>query len=105
VPPAPALDAYVVFSGTGTQSVAWRAAESLRDRGLEVVLHCGGGSFKAQMRKADASGARFAIVIGENEVAQGKVGVKPLREMGEQACMPVADAAGLLRDARERVRP
>jgi histidyl-tRNA synthetase len=95
-----APDAYIVFSGDGTQVPAWRAAEQLRDAGLDVLMHCGGGSFKAQMRRADASGARFAVVIGESEAAQGKVAVKPLRELGEQSLMQVADAAGLLRDAR-----
>jgi histidyl-tRNA synthetase len=93
-------DAYVVFSGEGTPAAAWKAAEDLRDAGLEVVLNCGGGSFKSQMRRADASGARFAVIIGETEAAQGKVAVKPLRDVGAQALMGVADAAGLIKDAR-----
>jgi histidyl-tRNA synthetase len=93
-------DAYVIFSGEGTQAAAWYTAEALRDAGLDVVLHCGGGSFKSQMRRADASSARFAVVIGESEVAQGKIGVKPLRDVGAQALMGVADAAGLMKDAR-----
>ena len=97
---ATAPDAYVIFSGEGTPVAAWGAAEGLRDAGLEVVLHCGGGSFKSQMRRADASGARFAVIIGETEVAQGKIGVKPLRDVGVQALMELADAAGLMKDAR-----
>ena len=48
------------------------------------------------MKKADASGARFALVIGETEVAAGAVGVKPLREPGEQAMVPLADLAAAL---------
>jgi histidyl-tRNA synthetase len=97
----PAADAYVVHSGANTQDAAWQAAERLRRAGLEVILHCGGGSFKAQMRKADSSGARFAVVIGESEAAAGKVGVKPLRELGEQVSVPLEDAEGLLADARK----
>jgi histidyl-tRNA synthetase len=49
-------DVYLVFSGAGADAPAWQAAESLRAAGLSVVLHCGGGSFKSQMRRADASG-------------------------------------------------
>jgi histidyl-tRNA synthetase len=97
-------DAYVSFSGEGASAAAWRTAEALRDSGLDVVLHCGGGSFKSQMRRADASGARFAVIIGETEVAQGKIGVKPLREVGVQVLMEVADAAGLRRGRGQRVR-
>jgi histidyl-tRNA synthetase len=44
-----------------------------------IVSHCGGGSFKSQMKKADRSGARYAVILGENEVAKGTAGVKPLR--------------------------
>jgi histidyl-tRNA synthetase len=95
-----APDVYIAFSGEGTQVPAWRAAERLRDAGLDVILHCGGGSFKSQLKRADDSGARFAVIIGESEVAQGKVSLKPLRQIGEQALMPVEDAARLMRDAR-----
>ena len=59
-----------------------------------MVLHCGGGSFKSQMKKADASGARFALIIGDDEAAAGEVTLKPLREMGEQVRMTVDEAAG-----------
>ncbi len=59
--------------------MAFRIAEDLRDAGLEVILHCGGGSFKSQMKKADASGAGFAVIIGADEVAAGAASVKQLR--------------------------
>ena len=59
--------------------LAFRIAEDLRDAGLEVILHCGSGSFKSQMKKADASGASFAIIIGADEVASGTASVKTLR--------------------------
>ncbi len=59
--------------------LAFRVAEDLRDAGLEVVLHCGGGSFKSQMKKADASGAEFAVIVGADEVAAAQATVKKLR--------------------------
>ena len=77
-------DAYVVSVGEAAQRLAMRAAESLREHGFAVLMHCGGGSFKAQMKKADASEAAVAIVIGEDEAAAGEVGLKPLRGGGAQ---------------------
>ena len=59
--------------------LAFRIAENLRDAGLEVLLHCGGGSFKAQMKKADASGAEFAVIIGDDELKNDQATVKKLR--------------------------
>jgi len=98
--PAPAPDVYVVFSGAGVDASAWRAAEALRDAGLQVVLHCGGGSFKAQMRRADASGAAFAVIVGEAEAAAGQVAVKPLRQLSEQVSVGVAHAAQMIQAAQ-----
>ena len=69
-------------SGAGV--LARRVAETLRDAGASVVLHAGGGSFKSQMKKADASGARLALIVGDDEAAAGSVAIKPLREGGEQ---------------------
>ncbi len=74
-----AVDVYVVSSGAGTASAALRASEQLRSAGFDVLMHAGGGSFKSQFRRADASGARIALVIGEDELARGEVGVKRLR--------------------------
>jgi histidyl-tRNA synthetase len=93
-------DVYVAFSGAGVDAAAWQAAEALRDAGLTVVLHCGGGSFKSQMRRADASGAAFAVIVGETEAAAGQVAVKPLRQLGEQVSVSVAHAAQMVRAAR-----
>ena len=93
VPPALAPDAYILHLGEQADRMAIPAAEQLRDAGLSVVLHCGGGSFKSQMKKADASGARYAIIIGDDEVAAGEVSVKPLRGEGEQARMTLVQAA------------
>ncbi len=82
--------AYVVHDGAAAAPVARRIGEMLRDAGHAVVVNAGGGSFKSQMKRADASGAAYALIIGEDEVAQGTVAVKPLRG-GEQFAVPVAD--------------
>jgi histidyl-tRNA synthetase len=82
--------AYVVHDGDAGARLAWRAAEMLRDAGRAVVVNAGGGSFKSQMKKADASGARFALLIGADEAAASSVSVKPLRESGEQKTVPLA---------------
>ena len=83
-PAADAPDVYVVHQGQEAIRLAPRVAEGLRDIGLNVVYHCGGGGFKAQMKKADASGATFAVIIGDDEAAAGEVTLKPLRANGEQ---------------------
>ncbi len=74
-------DVYVTAMGDGALASALALAEELRAElpDAVVVSHCGGGSFKSQMKKADKSGARYAIILGENEVANGRVGLKPLR--------------------------
>jgi histidyl-tRNA synthetase len=82
--PVAPLDVYVVHQGEQAQQLAWRVAEELRDAGLRVVLHCGGGSFKSQMKKADGSAAACALIIGDDEVAAQAVMFKPLRGGGEQ---------------------
>ncbi len=86
-----APDAYVVHLGEAAQRLAFRAAEALREHGFAAVLHCGGGSFKAQMKKADGSGAAVAVVIGEDEARAGEVGLKPLRGPGGQQRVALAD--------------
>jgi histidyl-tRNA synthetase len=96
-PAAAAPDAYLVHSGTAATQMAWRAVEQLRGAGLDVILHCGGGNFKAQMKRADASGARFAVIIGDNEAAANQVGLKPLRELTEQQSVTVEDAIARMR--------
>jgi len=87
------LDFYVIHAGTGAEHVAIRAAEALRDAGHTVQVHAGGGSFKSQMKKADASGARQAVIVGEDEAAAGEVSLKPLRETGEQRRVAIAELA------------
>jgi len=98
-------DVYVVHQGESAQMQAFVVAERLRDAGLDVVLHCAsanaGSSFKAQMKRADASGAAFAIIIGEDEVVCGAATVKALRsdEMeNNQATVIFEDVADYLVD-------
>lgn len=95
--PAPAPDAYVVHSGEAAGRAAARCAELLRDAGLSAILHCGGGGFRAQMKRADASGARYAVIIGDDEAAAGEVTLKPLREAAEQRRVAIAAAIGEIR--------
>jgi histidyl-tRNA synthetase len=90
-------DAYVLRQGEAAERYAERIAEELRDAGLHVILHCGGGSFKSQMRRADASRARFAVIIGAEEAAAGDVTLKPLRETAEQVRVRPADAVDRMR--------
>ncbi|MCU0934272.1 MAG: histidine--tRNA ligase [Thiobacillaceae bacterium] len=90
-------DVYLVNVGEAAGRFALQAAETLRDGGLDVVLHGGGGSFKSQMKKADASGARFAAIIGDDEAAAGEVAVKPLRGEGEQRRVALAEAVLMIR--------
>ena len=93
----PVPDAYVMHQGEAADGFAWKTVRHLRARGLRVILHCGNGNFKAQMKKADASGARFAIIIGDEEAQSGEISIKPLREAAEQARVTFAEAADLLR--------
>ena len=85
--------AYVVHAGAAAAPLARRVAEMLRDAGHPIVLNAGGGSFKSQMKKADASGARYALLVGDDEAAHGVVGVKPLREGGEQLTLSACELA------------
>jgi histidyl-tRNA synthetase len=73
-------DVYIVHSGDETLAAAVNAAERLRDAGLDVLMHAGGGSFKSQFKRADASGAGWAVIVGEDELARGEVSVKWLRD-------------------------
>ena len=94
------VDVYLVTLGDGTQQAAIRLAEQLRDAlpGIRLVVHCGGGSFKSQFKKADKSGALYALILGEQEAAAGQVGLKPLRGDGEQLNLAWDDVPQQLRN-------
>jgi histidyl-tRNA synthetase len=93
--PAAVPDVYAVMPDAACLPQAMSVLDVLRREGLSVHMHGGGGSLKAQFRKADASGARHALVFGADEVAAGQVSIKPLRgAAGPQYTRPM-DAVAL----------
>ena len=95
---ATAPDVYLVAAGEAVLRPAFRLAERLRAErpALRVELNCGGGSFKSQMKRADKSGARLALILGDDEVASRTAGLKPLRGDGEQLNIGWDELAGAL---------
>ena len=83
-------DAYVVAVGEAAKRAAHRLAADLRRAfpGRCIVVHCGGGGFRAQMKCADKSGAAVALLLGDDELERGVVTLKPLRDGGEQLQLP-----------------
>lgn len=79
-------DLYLCAFGEAAELAGLTLAEQLRDAlpGLRMLVNSGGGSFKSQFKKADKSGARFALILGEDELAARVVGCKPLRDDSEQ---------------------
>lgn len=94
------VDAYLLAIGERAEREALLLGEQLRDvlPHLALHVHCGGGSFKSQIKKADKSGARLALILGEDEVAQGTLGLKYLREERDQETLPRAAALDRLRE-------
>lgn len=95
-----APDVYFVVAGEAAELAAVQFAEQIRDKlpALKLQFHCGGGSFKSQFKKADKSGAAYALVMGDDEARAGVVTLKPLRmENGdEQRTVALNDAVALL---------
>ena len=98
--PTVAPDVYLVAVGEGTRERAFALAEALRDEltGIRVETNLGGGSFKAQMKRADKSGAAWALILGEQELSEERIGLKPLRDDAEQESIGLAELATVLRD-------
>ncbi len=98
--PADETEVYIAAMGEGTLAKAFEIAEGLRDAlpGLRVEVNLGGGSFKSQMKRADKSGAEFALVLGESEMADSRIGLKPLRSAGEQTTLNWNELADTLAD-------
>lgn len=93
-PPASPPDAYAIVPSVAALPKAMVTLEALRAAGVRVVMHAGQGSMKSQFKRADASGARFALVFGDDELARGEVALKPLRDaQGVQATRALADVA------------
>ena len=86
--PAAVADVYIASIGDAARDHALLFAEKLRQTlNLRIVVHCGDGKFKAQLKKADASGAQVALIIGEDELSRGEATIKPLRDNAEQLSM------------------
>ncbi|MFN3861994.1 MAG: histidine--tRNA ligase [Roseateles sp.] len=98
--PAAAPDAYAVVPDPAELPRILPTLEALRAAGVSVQMHAGGGSFKSQFKKADASGARYALVFGGDELARGEVAVKPLRDGGEQTLRTLAEVASWAAELR-----
>jgi len=93
--PASDADVYVVAVGHGTLERAFSIVEELRDRidGVRVEMNLGGGSFKSQMKRADKSNAEYALILGEQELADGRIGLKPLRSVEDQSSIAFDELA------------
>jgi histidyl-tRNA synthetase len=90
LPAPPVPDAYAIVPSAASVPQAMVALEALRAAGISVVMHPGQSSMKSQFKKADASGAAWALIFGDDELARGEVGLKPLREQGgEQLYLPL----------------
>lgn len=92
------VDAYLVLMGEAASSQGMLLAEQLRDAlpALKLQTNCGGGGFKAQFRKADRSGADVALILGDDEITNGIIGVKWLREAREQVTIKQDELAAFL---------
>ncbi len=97
--PAP-VEVYLIRVGEQAQQQGFVFAEQLRDAlpKLKLQVNCGGGSFKSQFKKADKSGAAFALILGDDEVARGEVAVKNLRVEQEQQSLSYRDAIVFLQN-------
>ena len=94
--PAKMPHAYFIAMGAAPEQACLALAERLRDEvpGIRLQTNAGGGSFKAQFKRADRSGARYALVLGEDELARGQIAVKDLRGQAEQAVHELGQLSG-----------
>ena len=92
------VDVYMIRVGEKAEQEGLRFSETIRNEfpGLKLQVNCGGGSFKSQFKKADKSGAEFAIILGDDEVDRGEVSIKSLRNDNEQQNMPQQQAIQFL---------
>ncbi len=100
LPPAP--DAYALVPDAQALPRVMATIDALRSQGVSVLMHAGGGSMKSQFKRADASGAAFALIFGADELAAGQVGIKPLRagEGAAQFTRALTDAASWAQELR-----
>ena len=103
--PEESPDVYLVSFGENVESWTWHVAKELRQHQLRVILHCGGGSIKNQMKKANSSKARFAVIIGDAEEQGQSVTLKDMhgndsRDSSQQQTMSLDSAIGRIRQIR-----
>ncbi|MEN8259495.1 MAG: histidine--tRNA ligase [Pseudomonadota bacterium] len=93
-------DVYMIRVGEKAEREGLKLSESLRDAlpGLRLVVNCGGGSFRTQFKRADRSGAEYALILGEDEANRGIIALKPLRTDAGQMTLPVAEVALMLKN-------
>jgi histidyl-tRNA synthetase len=98
LPVAPAVDVYLIRVGEQAEQQGFYFAEAIRDKvtGIKLQIDCVGGSFKSQFKKADKSGATYALILGDDEVNRGEVSIKPLRDNTEQQVLSQAAAIEFL---------
>jgi histidyl-tRNA synthetase len=91
-------DVYLMSMGEAAGNQVLTIAETLREQlpYLRLMTHCGGGNFKKQMKRADKSHAKFALILGENELLAETISVKPLRNQGEQQTLALSEIADWL---------
>jgi histidyl-tRNA synthetase len=92
---------YLVTSGDAAERHGFALAEQLRNHlpQLRLQLNCGGGSFKSQFKRADQSGARYALILGDDEIAGACIAVKSLREDIQQQHLSEAELVDFLSNA------
>lgn len=93
--PVTAPDVFLIMAGKTAIQAGLALAETVRDAlpNLRLISNGGEGSFKTQMKRADKSTARFALILGENEVERGEIGLKPLRDGSEQITLSLNQVA------------
>ena len=98
-PPTDTVQGYMVIAGERAERAARVLAERLRDQfpELGIITNCGGGSIKAQLKRADKSGAEFALILGEDEISEGTISVKFLRTNRDQIRMPQGNLIDFLK--------
>ncbi|MBT7951678.1 MAG: histidine--tRNA ligase [Gammaproteobacteria bacterium] len=94
---------YLIIAGEETVTTGFKLAEQLKNelKELKLLMHCGGGSFKSQFKKADKSGAQLALILGEDELQKQTISLKPLRKEGDQTEVSWEKLAEVLRTELE----
>jgi histidyl-tRNA synthetase len=100
LPPTAGLSAFVVYQSEAGKQAAFRLAESLRSNEISTDMSFGDRKLGKQLAAADKAGARFALILGDDEIASGSVTVKDLRNGGDQRRIDLAELMPLLRGGR-----